>query len=257
MDLVVLKMAAGQHCCSTSIHLSRAVYLVVARRSLCHQDLRVVPTMELLDEIVDELVDQTRIVSSMMNRATQALLTCDLDMAQNVISTDSRLDTLRSEVSDKAIRYASAHSAAATDLRILMSATSIAASFERMGDLAVHVAKFVPMRYPRHAVPEDLTVTIRRAGQVCVQLAETVGRALSERDMEAAQETFAIDDELDLIHRELFMIVLGPDWREGAETTVDITLLSRFYERFGDHAVSVARRLIHIVTGHPFTAPSE
>jgi phosphate transport system protein len=50
----------------------------------------------------------------------------------------------------------------------------------------------------------------------------------------------------------LFNVVLSDDWSHGVEAAIDVTLLSRFYERFGDHAVSVARRVIHIVTGEPY-----
>ena len=108
------------------------------------------------------------------------------------------------------------------------------------------------MKYPRPVVPDDLNRTIRRAGEVCCLLAQSVAVAISQRDVELAQNSFAIDDELDLIHREMFALMLGPSWNKEVGTTVDITLLSRFYERFGDHAVSVAKRLIHIVTGQSF-----
>jgi phosphate transport system protein len=60
------------------------------------------------------------------------------------------------------------------------------------------------------------------------------------------------DDILDLLHRELFTVVLSDDWSHGVEAAIDVTLLSRFYERFGDHAVSVARRVTYIVTGAPY-----
>jgi phosphate transport system protein len=46
--------------------------------------------------------------------------------------------------------------------------------------------------------------------------------------------------------------VLSPDWSHGVEAAVDVTLLSRYYERYADHAVSVARRIIHVLTGEPY-----
>ena len=57
------------------------------------------------------------------------------------------------------------------------------------------------------------------------------------------------DDEMDRLHRELFSVILAPSWTEGTEAAVDVTLCGRFYERFADHAVSVARRVTYLVTG--------
>jgi phosphate transport system protein len=71
-------------------------------------------------------------------------------------------------------------------------------------------------------------------------------------DVTLAQEIQKSDDKVDAIHRELFRIVLAPTWEHGVEAAVDVTLLSRYYERFADHAVSIARRIIHVLTGEPY-----
>jgi phosphate transport system protein len=60
------------------------------------------------------------------------------------------------------------------------------------------------------------------------------------------------DEQMDHLHRELFRIVLSPSWKHGVEAAIDVTLLSRFYERYADHAVSVTRRVVTIVTGEPY-----
>ena len=57
---------------------------------------------------------------------------------------------------------------------------------------------------------------------------------------------------MDRLHRELFTIVLSPSWSHGVEAAIDVTLLSRYYERYADHAVTIARRIIHVVTGEPY-----
>ena len=62
------------------------------------------------------------------------------------------------------------------------------------------------------------------------------------------------DDEMDRLHRQLFTIVLSPNWRHGVESAIDVTLLSRYYERFADHAVTIGKRIIHIVTGEPYAS---
>jgi phosphate transport system protein len=54
---------------------------------------------------------------------------------------------------------------------------------------------------------------------------------------------------MDLLHRQLISTLIAPTWQHGVETAIDLTLLGRYYERYADHAVSVARRVIFLVTG--------
>ena len=82
------------------------------------------------------------------------------------------------------------------------------------------------------------------------------GRVLETKDLSLASDIAAHDEEVDRLHRELFRVVLSPTWDHTVETAIDITLLSRYYERYADHAVSVTRRLITIVTGEPYVGVS-
>jgi phosphate transport system protein len=89
-------------------------------------------------------------------------------------------------------------------------------------------------------------------GHFAEKIVEQTHKVLVTHDLSVAKEIEASDDKLDEIHRELFRIVLSSEWNHGVEAAVDVTLLSRYYERFGDHAVSIARRVIHVVTGDPY-----
>jgi phosphate transport system protein len=90
-------------------------------------------------------------------------------------------------------------------------------------------------------------------GAAATKIVAETGRVIATRDADLAEKIKVYDDELDRLHRELFSVVLADDWTESVEAAIDVTLLSRFYERFGDHAVTVARRVVHIVTGEPYT----
>ena len=72
---------------------------------------------------------------------------------------------------------------------------------------------------------------------------------IAARDVEAAQQIERDDDAMDDLHRELFALLTDSSWQHGTEAAVDVTLLGRYYERFADHAVSVAHRVIWLVTG--------
>jgi len=121
-----------------------------------------------------------------------------------------------------------------------------------MGDLAVHIAKQVRLRYPNPAIPEELNITFAEMGKAATKIVNQTGKVIATNDAGLAENIAEYDDILDRLHRELFMAVLSDNWSHGVEAAIDVTLLSRYYERFGDHAVTVARRLVHIVTGEPY-----
>jgi phosphate transport system protein len=120
---------------------------------------------------------------------------------------------------------------------------------ERMGDLAGHIAKIARRRYPGSAVPPELRSVILEMGQIAQRIVAKAGSVIAGHDAELAAELESDDDAMDALHRRLFRIVLDDDWSQGMEAAIDITLLGRFYERFADHAVSVARRVVYLVTG--------
>ena len=137
----------------------------------------------------------------------------------------------------------------ATDLRTIVTSMRMSGDIERMGDLARHVAKVARLRYPQSAMPAELRSTIVQMGQVAERIVEKAGSVIAARDVEAARQMERDDDAMDDLHRELFARLMDEQVEHGIETAVDITLLGRYYERFADHAVSVAHRVIWLVTG--------
>ena len=196
-----------------------------------------------LDGMVDELVGMTRLVASAMSRANTALLDADLELAEKVIAADQQIDALRSQLDDEAVEVLALESPVAGELRLVVSTLRMSATLERMGDLAVHIAKVARLRYPESAVPAELRGIILEMGQIAELVVQKAGAALASRDAKVAQELEIDDDRMDLLHRKLFTLLLDDSWSHGIETAIDITLISRYYERFGDHAVSVARRV--------------
>lgn len=203
-------------------------------------------------QIDETLVSMAELVGNSISLATHALLEDDLVSAEKVISGDKPIDELNAEVEEMSSRIAALQAPVATDLRLVMGAIRIAGSLERMGDLAVHVAKQVRLRYPQPSIPAELKETFEKMGNAASRIVEQTGEVIASRNTSLADDMKIFDDTLDDLHRELFTVVLSKDWAHGVEAAIDVTLLSRFYERFGDHAVSVARRVIHIVTGEPY-----
>jgi len=204
---------------------------------------------EELDHTSDQLVEMTRLAGSAMARATTALLDADISLAESVIAADEQLDRMQRELDDNAINLLARQQPVATDLRIIVTGMRMSADLERMGDLARHVAKVARRRYPDSAVPPELRSTILQMGQVAERIVAKAGSVIASKDLNSAVELEQDDDEMDRLHRQIFTMLLSPDWDAGMEAAIDITLVGRYYERFADHAVSVARRVVYLVTG--------
>ncbi len=209
---------------------------------------------EQLEQFDEALVHMTRLVNSAMIKATTSLLDADLVLAETVIAGDEEIDSVAHDLEEQALQLVALQAPVATDLRVLLSGLRISASLERMGDLAVHVAKAARMRYPASAVPIELRGVVTEMGEVAERIVQRTGDVLTTRDVDAAIQLAVIDDEMDSLHRQLFRAVLSDDWQDGVEAAIDVTLVSRYYERFADHAVTIGRRVVHIVTGEPYNS---
>jgi phosphate transport system protein len=211
-----------------------------------------------LEQLAENLAAMSLQVADAMERATQALLEVDLGLAEQVISDDAKVDDARAECEEQAYALLALQAPVATDLRTVLAAIHAAESLERMGDLALHVAKAARRRHPEPVLPEAVKPYFAKMGEVAVKLARQAEQVIKSKDVQAARDIEADDDEVDEIHKHLFSVIMDRDWDHGVAAAVDVTLLGRFYERFADHAVSVARRMIFVVTGKmPGYGPDE
>ena len=204
---------------------------------------------EELDDINHCLVEMTNSVGSAMSTATTALLDADVTLADLVIAGDEHIDAVRVSVDERCFTLLARQQPVATDLRAITTAMATVQDLERMGDLAQHIAKVARMRFPDPAVPQEVRPIFLEAGHVAESLVTKAGTVIAKRDVEAAAELEAEDDLMDQLHKQLFRELLLPTWQHGIESAIDVTLLGRYYERFADHAVSVARRVVYLVTG--------
>jgi phosphate transport system protein len=208
---------------------------------------------EQLHQISGGLIEMTKMVGDAMGRATRSLLDGDLQAAESVIASDNDIDERADAVEELALDVIALQAPVAGDLRTLIGALRISATLERMGDLAEHIAQIARRRYPDLVVPEELRGRVREMGELAVRLAYELGDIIDKSDVEHALRLEDEDDRMDELNRQLFMALMSPDWTHGVEPAIDVALMSRFYERFADHAVSVARRVVHQATGQRVT----
>jgi phosphate transport system protein len=188
-------------------------------------------------------------VSDSMAKATRAIMDKNLSLAEEVITSDEKIDTVQHDLDARIIDIIARQQPVASDLRALITALRMSADLERMGDLAHHVAKVVRLRHPAPAVPDQVIKLVEAMGVTAEKIATKTGVVISTRDTALAAQVEKDDDEMDLLHRQLISALIAPSWEHGVETAIDLTLLGRYYERYADHAVSVARRVIFLVTG--------
>jgi phosphate transport system protein len=204
---------------------------------------------EQLNSMFHDLADICGSVETAVRLATEALLTGDAGIAEKVISADADIDRARERLEDSAFLLLSLQQPVASDLRTVVAALRMVSELERMGDLSVHVAKIARLRVPNLAVPDAIRPTIERMAEVAEEMVVRVSTIIKDRDIDEALALVSADEEMDQLRRTSFAELLSADWDHGVEAAVDVALLGRYYERIADHAVSVANRVIFVVTG--------
>jgi phosphate transport system protein len=171
-------------------------------------------------------------------------------LAENVITGHDHLTSMRTRIEETAVALLALQAPVAGDLRAVVSALQHAADIERMGGLAMHVAKIARRRHPDHVLPDEVNDSFAKMGHLAVELATGAHDVLTSTDPRQAARIRHNDDLMDDLHRHLFTVLMDHQWTHGVAAAVDVTLLGRFYERFADHTVEIARRVVFTQTGH-------
>ncbi|PWD50596.1 phosphate transport system regulatory protein PhoU [Serinibacter arcticus] len=207
-----------------------------------------------LEQVGDDLVLMAQKVRTAMSDATAALQNGDLARAERVIASDHEIDQVHDSLEAQCVTLLARQQPVATDLRIVVTGLRLSATLERMGDLARHVADVARGRYPDLALPPMAKDLFDQVVTAVNAVANDVVDLLEGHDLALATRVLEDDDKLDALHKETFRLMLAPSADVTgltAQQLVDITLLGRYFERFGDHSVSVARRIMFLVTGDP------
>jgi phosphate transport system protein len=202
-----------------------------------------------LHEVQLRLVEMAEDTVKIIEKATKAFTESNVAMADEAIAIADQTGNKALALDELVIRILAKQSPVARDLRILVSALRISASLERMGALSGHIAAIARYRFPGSAVPATLIDTFREMGELDVKLAKKCVQLLQNTDVDFAREIQAEDARVDELHRHIFDVVLADDWKENAMFTVDVTLASRYHERFADHVVDISAKVSYLTTG--------
>ena len=202
--------------------------------------------MSLLEDTLTMLAKQS---ATAMERAAASLKDANLALAESVIDADHQIDFLEQNVDEMAVSLLARQAPVAGDLRTVVSAMRLAATLERMGDLARHVAYNARGRFPQTAAEGTTYELLISMADEAATVGKMVAELVESQDLSLARQIEENDEVLDTFHRRSFELVLNEDNALTRQEVVDVVLLGRFLERYGDHAVSVARRMIFLVTG--------
>ena len=202
-----------------------------------------------LAELGTRLTEMAQHVERAISDASEALITSDVAKAQEVIASDRALDEMESDVDEQCVQLIAQQQPVGLDLRTIVVALRISAGLERMGDLAQHIAEAARRSYPGSAVPESHTDTFTAMAEAAKHASSQVVELLKTRDLNVAGQIASDDDHLDELHATAYTTLLGDTYKGSTQETLDIALLARYFERFGDHAVGVSRRIVYLVTG--------
>lgn len=202
-----------------------------------------------LAALTEQLAEMCRVAGIGMERSTEALLKADVVLAEQVIGDHEVIPSVSAEIEQSAIALLALQAPVGRDLHAIVSSIQIVADIERMCVLALHVAKAVRRRHPGYVIPAPINGYFAEMGRIAVDLEENARQVILTRDLGRARYIREADDAMDDIHRHLFTEIMDRDWTHGTTAAIDVTLLSRFYERFADHAVEISRRVIFQSTG--------
>ena len=202
-----------------------------------------------LEQLHNLIIEMGNFVEQALADAIAALKKGDLEQAKEVIANDPKLNQMEEKITETGSRLIATQQPVAKDLRRILSAFKIASDLERMGDLAVDIAKVV-QRLDGQPLIKPLIDLPRMAEIVQTMTYESIQSFIQE-NVDLAYKMAKDDDQVDALYgqitRELYSLMM-----ENPRNITQASLLSfvgRYLERFGDHATNIGESVVYLVTG--------
>lgn len=213
---------------------------------------------EKLQEIVDDVNLMGKYIQCAVENATTSLIEDRLDLATKVIEGDDKIDELEMHIEEKCLIIQAGYQPFAKDLRMINSINIIAIYMERIGDLAVNLAK-ITKRLQKHKamfMSPEIMELLKGMVDLAKQVLAKSLKAFKNNDAKLAAKLDEIDSEIDEIQRvifkKLYASVIGSDMLGNEEFALylsNISLATRYLERIGDQSVNIGERVLVFLTG--------
>ena len=206
-----------------------------------------------LGEITEDVLIMGSLVQDAVNDSVEALVKMDQQLAERIIEGDEKINEYDISIEEKCIVIQAEHQPVAVDLRFLHSVSIIIKSLERIGDLAVNVAKVIRRlskeKERKNLDKSTLDLLIEMGNLVKNELIHAL-KAFKDRDPRIASRLGRSDDAVDEIQKMIFKKLFTEKKRKkNIKFITNIALASRYLERIGDQSVNIADRILYFLTG--------
>ncbi|MGH3685831.1 MAG: phosphate signaling complex protein PhoU [Pseudonocardiaceae bacterium] len=202
-----------------------------------------------LDQLVIDLVRMARMAGQMMTNAAIALHQSDVALAGVVIAKRGQMNAMHDDMEQRCITLLTKRVAVVGDLRVVVVVLRAVGHLQRMSNLARHIASIARLTYPTPVIAGEVRPVLARMSLLASQFAEDAATAIEHQDPRSGGQLAEADHEVDALRRHLLGILFASDWPHGVEQAVNAALIGRYYERFADHAVSIAAEVCYLTTG--------
>lgn len=203
-----------------------------------------------LEKIEETVLSMFDLAANMNDRAVEAVLNQDVELARLVIESDDQIDGRYLDANQSLLNLIALQAPVASDLRVIAALLNTINHVERMGDLAVNIAKTVPLTGEEPPIDAEMLDIIERMGLQTHSQIFQAKHALANRDAKLSEALVHEDDEIDRLNREVFRraIEIGTD-EDRREWAILMVLIGRHLERIGDNCVDVGEQTAFVVTG--------
>lgn len=202
-----------------------------------------------LDKLREKFLKQGEHVEQTIEKALQALLRRDEELAQEVIDSDYQIDQREIEIEEDCMKLLALYQPIASDLRFIISAIKINNDLERIADLSTNICERVIVLSSHEEL--DIHERFREMTDRVEQMVRKSLKSLVETDSDMAREVREEDDHVDSMHAETFEILA--DQIRGNPNITDVAIqhlsASRYLERIADHATNIAEDVIYMMEG--------
>jgi phosphate transport system protein len=204
---------------------------------------------EELADLEGELLRLGQLAEAAVVKAVDALVRKDADLAEQIVAGDDIVDAAYLDIEQRILALLATQTPVARDLRLISAIMHTNLHLERVGDLAVNVAKITKATVDLPTSPTVLS-HLEEMADIAAKMVRTAMDAFARRDARLAQELPQMDDPIDHLNRGMYreVVALANDPRE-LEWGVQMHMVARQLERVGDNAVDIGEQVAFLLTG--------
>jgi len=208
---------------------------------------------EKLNEVSADILEMGSLIQDTVSDAIKAMVTGDIELAQKIIDNDSKVDDYDISIEEKCMYIQAEHQPVAGDLRLIHSIYIIVIYLERIGDIAVSIAKLVKRLYLQEKTPihKNILDLLIEMGNVVKTILEKALKAFKNKDEKLASKLEQMDDTIDDLQKTLYQKLYSTHSQDEdyVRLVTNISLASRYLERIGDNSVNIGDRVVYFLTG--------